>query len=158
MSSDGQMKVDGLGTEKCVWHVCWQSNETGWVCHWEVCLTCVLMVRWKWMRLSQRSVPDMYIGLQVKAEGRGTKKWCKRRCLEEQRFYEMTKLKRQFRDLLKVCFFFFLSFFLFFCFAHLVERWETFWIKFPTKSQTRTPQCIGKEMAMQGSDFNFMEQ
>ena len=37
----------------------------------------------------------------MKAEGRGTKKWCKRRCLEEQRFYEMTKLKRQFRDLLK---------------------------------------------------------
>ncbi|XP_070213312.1 probable ATP-dependent RNA helicase DHX34 isoform X2 [Littorina saxatilis] len=39
--------------------------------------------------------------IQVKAEGRGTKKWCKKRCLEEQRFYEMTKLKRQFRDLLK---------------------------------------------------------
>ncbi|WAQ98877.1 DHX34-like protein [Mya arenaria] len=37
----------------------------------------------------------------VKAEGRGTKKWCQRRGLEEQRFYEMTKLKRQFKDLLQ---------------------------------------------------------
>ncbi|PIK34094.1 putative ATP-dependent RNA helicase DHX34 [Apostichopus japonicus] len=40
--------------------------------------------------------------IQVKAErGAGSRKWCKRRCLEEQRFYEMSKLKRQFRDLLK---------------------------------------------------------
>ncbi|KAH3837771.1 probable ATP-dependent RNA helicase DHX34 [Dreissena polymorpha] len=39
--------------------------------------------------------------IQVKAEGRGTKKWCKRRGLEEQRFYEMTKLKRQFKELLQ---------------------------------------------------------
>lgn len=40
--------------------------------------------------------------VQVKAEGRGTRKWCKRRGLEEQRFYEMTKLKRQFKELLQV--------------------------------------------------------
>ncbi|XP_059177423.1 probable ATP-dependent RNA helicase DHX34 isoform X2 [Physella acuta] len=39
--------------------------------------------------------------IQVKAEGLGTRKWCRRRGLEEQRFYEMIKLKRQFRDLLK---------------------------------------------------------
>nr|KAG5694320.1 hypothetical protein BaRGS_035188 [Batillaria attramentaria] len=39
--------------------------------------------------------------IQVKAEGRGTRKWCRRRCLEEQRFYEMTKLKRQFKELLE---------------------------------------------------------
>ncbi|KAK6188313.1 hypothetical protein SNE40_004514 [Patella caerulea] len=39
--------------------------------------------------------------IQVKAEGRGTKKWCKHRAMEEQRFYEMIKLKRQFQDLLK---------------------------------------------------------
>ena len=38
----------------------------------------------------------------MKAEGRGTRKWCKRRSLEEQRFYEMTKLKRQFKELLQV--------------------------------------------------------
>ena len=40
--------------------------------------------------------------IEVKAEGRGTRKWCKRRGLEEQRFYEMTKLKRQFKELLQV--------------------------------------------------------
>ncbi|CAG2240965.1 DHX34 [Mytilus edulis] len=39
--------------------------------------------------------------IQVKAEGRGTKKWCKRRGLEEQRFYEMMKLRNQFKELLK---------------------------------------------------------
>ena len=40
--------------------------------------------------------------IQVKAEGRGTRKWCRRRGLEEQRFYEMSKLKQQFKELLKV--------------------------------------------------------
>ncbi|KAK3097302.1 hypothetical protein FSP39_008501 [Pinctada imbricata] len=40
--------------------------------------------------------------IQVKAEGQGTKKWCRKRALEEQRFYEMVKLKNQFKDLLKV--------------------------------------------------------
>ncbi|CAL1528445.1 unnamed protein product [Lymnaea stagnalis] len=39
--------------------------------------------------------------IQVKAQGQGTRKWCKRRGLEEQRFYEMIKLKRQFKDLLR---------------------------------------------------------
>ena len=29
-------------------------------------------------------------------------KWCKKRGLEEQRFYEMTKLRRQFEELLQV--------------------------------------------------------
>lgn len=32
-----------------------------------------------------------------------TKSWCKKRGLEEQRFYEITKLRRQFEDLLKDC-------------------------------------------------------
>lgn len=40
-------------------------------------------------------------------EGRNTssasRKWCNRRGLEEQRFYEMTKLRTQFKDLLKDC-------------------------------------------------------
>ncbi|XP_035824394.1 probable ATP-dependent RNA helicase DHX34 isoform X2 [Aplysia californica] len=39
--------------------------------------------------------------IQVKAQGQGTRKWSRRRGLEEQRFYEMTKLKRQFKDLLR---------------------------------------------------------
>ncbi|XP_032240622.2 probable ATP-dependent RNA helicase DHX34 isoform X1 [Nematostella vectensis] len=39
--------------------------------------------------------------IQVKSrQGSGSKKWCRRRGLEEQRFYEMSKLKRQFEDLL----------------------------------------------------------
>ena len=42
--------------------------------------------------------------VKVKAEGRGTRKWSKKRGLEEQRFYEMTKLKQQFKELLKVNF------------------------------------------------------
>lgn len=32
-----------------------------------------------------------------------TKQWCRRRGLEEQRFYEITKLRRQFQDLLTDC-------------------------------------------------------
>ncbi|CAL1264449.1 unnamed protein product [Larinioides sclopetarius] len=39
--------------------------------------------------------------LEVKAERQNSRKWCKRRGLEEQRFYEMTKLRRQFKELLK---------------------------------------------------------
>jgi ATP-dependent RNA helicase DHX34 len=43
--------------------------------------------------------------LEVKQENNGdpghSKRWCKRRGLEEQRFYEMTKLRRQFKDLLR---------------------------------------------------------
>ncbi|XP_038065791.1 probable ATP-dependent RNA helicase DHX34 isoform X2 [Patiria miniata] len=39
--------------------------------------------------------------IQVKAKGQPSRKWCKRRGLEEQRFYEMSKLKRQFEDLLR---------------------------------------------------------
>lgn len=38
--------------------------------------------------------------VKVKAEGGDSRKWCRRRGLEEQRFYEMTKLKQQFRELL----------------------------------------------------------
>lgn len=33
----------------------------------------------------------------------GTRVWCRRRGLEEQRFYEMTKLRTQFKDLLQDC-------------------------------------------------------
>ena len=34
-------------------------------------------------------------------ERENSRKWCKKRGLEEQRFYEMTKLRRQFEDLLR---------------------------------------------------------
>ncbi|XP_033630988.1 probable ATP-dependent RNA helicase DHX34 isoform X1 [Asterias rubens] len=39
--------------------------------------------------------------IQVKGKGQPSRKWCKKRGLEEQRFYEMSKLKRQFEALLR---------------------------------------------------------
>ncbi|XP_013170006.1 PREDICTED: probable ATP-dependent RNA helicase DHX34 [Papilio xuthus] len=39
--------------------------------------------------------------LSVKAEGRGGRDWCRRRGIEEQRFYELTKLAAQLRGLLQ---------------------------------------------------------
>lgn len=39
--------------------------------------------------------------LQIKSREGSSRKWCKRRALEEQRFYEMSKLKRQFEQLLQ---------------------------------------------------------
>ncbi|XP_049857625.1 probable ATP-dependent RNA helicase DHX34 isoform X1 [Schistocerca gregaria] len=42
--------------------------------------------------------------LEVKAErGSNSRTWCRRRGLEEQRFYEMIKLRRQFKELLQEC-------------------------------------------------------
>lgn len=38
----------------------------------------------------------------IRAGSSNSKKWCRRRGLEEQRFYEMTKLRTQFKDLLEV--------------------------------------------------------
>lgn len=38
---------------------------------------------------------------QFNHRNESTKKWCRRRGLEEQRFYEITKLRRQFEELLK---------------------------------------------------------
>lgn len=38
---------------------------------------------------------------QFNHKNESTKKWCRRRGLEEQRFYEITKLRRQFEELLK---------------------------------------------------------
>ncbi|XP_054169155.1 probable ATP-dependent RNA helicase DHX34 [Oppia nitens] len=39
--------------------------------------------------------------LDIKSEQQNSRKWCKHRGLEEQRFYEMTKLRQQFKDILK---------------------------------------------------------
>ncbi|XP_075225444.1 putative ATP-dependent RNA helicase DHX34 [Lycorma delicatula] len=48
--------------------------------------------------------------LEIKSKSSGSmqnnitsRQWCKRRGLEEQRFYEMTKIRAQFKDLLKDC-------------------------------------------------------
>lgn len=38
---------------------------------------------------------------QFNRKNDSTKQWCRRRGLEEQRFYEITKLRNQFKDLLK---------------------------------------------------------
>lgn len=38
-----------------------------------------------------------------RGETENTKQWCRRRGLEEQRFYEITKLRNQFQELLKDC-------------------------------------------------------
>ncbi|KAL7295806.1 hypothetical protein TKK_0010856 [Trichogramma kaykai] len=40
---------------------------------------------------------------EVRSGSSSSKKWCRRRGLEEQRFYEMTKLRTQFKDLLEDC-------------------------------------------------------
>ena len=40
--------------------------------------------------------------MQIKALNReNSRRWCRKRGLEEQRFYEMTKLRQQFKDLLE---------------------------------------------------------
>jgi hypothetical protein len=44
---------------------------------------------------------DRYV-YEVKADGQVTRTWCKRRGIEEQRLYDITKLRRQFQDILRV--------------------------------------------------------
>ena len=39
---------------------------------------------------------------EVRSSSSVSKKWCQKRGLEEQRFYEITKLRTQFKDLLEV--------------------------------------------------------
>ncbi|CAF0932979.1 unnamed protein product, partial [Didymodactylos carnosus] len=39
--------------------------------------------------------------VHIKADGTNTRMWCKRRGVEEQRLYDITKLRKQFKDLLK---------------------------------------------------------
>ncbi|XP_044260161.1 probable ATP-dependent RNA helicase DHX34 [Tribolium madens] len=48
----------------------------------------------EWLSVKQSSVP------MVKSKGESSKVWARKRCLEEQRFYEATKLLEQFRDIL----------------------------------------------------------
>ena len=40
--------------------------------------------------------------VQVKSTGENTRTWCKRRGIEEQRLYDITKLRRQFQEILRV--------------------------------------------------------
>ncbi|KAG7203421.1 hypothetical protein KM043_013488 [Ampulex compressa] len=51
----------------------------------------------EWLEVKQQSSQEF------RGSGSGSRKWCKRRGLEEQRFYEMTKLRSQFKELLQDC-------------------------------------------------------
>lgn len=50
----------------------------------------------KWLELKQSN-------FDRRNRHENTKQWCRRRGLEEQRFYEITKLRNQFQDLLQDC-------------------------------------------------------
>jgi hypothetical protein len=45
---------------------------------------------------------SLFFVLKVKSDGQNTRTWCKRRGVEEQRLYDITKLRRQFQDILRV--------------------------------------------------------
>nr|XP_034176312.1 probable ATP-dependent RNA helicase DHX34 isoform X2 [Osmia lignaria] len=51
----------------------------------------------EWLEMKQQNSQES------RSSGNSSRKWCKRRGLEEQRFYEMTKLRAQFKELLQDC-------------------------------------------------------
>ncbi|XP_032685966.1 probable ATP-dependent RNA helicase DHX34 [Odontomachus brunneus] len=51
----------------------------------------------EWLEVKQENSQE------YRGSGNNSRKWCKRRGLEEQRFYEMTKLRAQFKELLQDC-------------------------------------------------------
>ncbi|XP_076646959.1 putative ATP-dependent RNA helicase DHX34 [Halictus rubicundus] len=51
----------------------------------------------EWLEVKQQSSQES------RGSGSSSRKWCRRRGLEEQRFYEMTKLRTQFKELLQDC-------------------------------------------------------
>jgi len=54
----------------------------------------------EWLEVKQENFQEHRSG------SNSSRKWCRRRGLEEQRFYEMTKLRAQFKDLLQVSLYF----------------------------------------------------
>lgn len=50
----------------------------------------------EWLEVKQENAQE------YRSNNNSSRKWCRRRGLEEQRFYEMTKLRTQFKDLLQV--------------------------------------------------------
>lgn len=50
----------------------------------------------EWLEIKQQNSQES------RSTRNNSRKWCKRRGLEEQRFYEMTKLRAQFKELLQV--------------------------------------------------------
>lgn len=57
----------------------------------------------EWLEVKQES------SREYRGSSNNSRKWCKRRGLEEQRFYEMTKLRTQFKELLQVSLYFLFS-------------------------------------------------
>lgn len=56
-----------------------------------------------WLEVKQESsFSKSYDKNKDNARSGGSRQWCKKRGLEEQRFYEVTKLRTQFKDLLQV--------------------------------------------------------
>ncbi|XP_029667898.1 probable ATP-dependent RNA helicase DHX34 isoform X2 [Formica exsecta] len=51
----------------------------------------------EWLEVKQENSQE------YRGSGNSSRKWCRRRGLEEQRFYEMTKLRTQFKELLQDC-------------------------------------------------------
>ncbi|KAL0125435.1 hypothetical protein PUN28_004512 [Cardiocondyla obscurior] len=51
----------------------------------------------EWLEVKQENSQE------YRSSSNSSRKWCRRRGLEEQRFYEMTKLRSQFKDLLQDC-------------------------------------------------------
>ncbi|XP_071561060.1 probable ATP-dependent RNA helicase DHX34 isoform X3 [Temnothorax nylanderi] len=51
----------------------------------------------EWLEVKQENSQE------YRSSNNSSRKWCRRRGLEEQRFYEMTKLRAQFKDLLQDC-------------------------------------------------------
>ncbi|XP_011135591.1 probable ATP-dependent RNA helicase DHX34 [Harpegnathos saltator] len=51
----------------------------------------------EWLEVKQENSQE------YRSSGNSSRKWCRRRGLEEQRFYEMTKLRSQFKELLQDC-------------------------------------------------------
>lgn len=51
----------------------------------------------EWLEVKQENSQE------YRSSGNSSRKWCRRRGLEEQRFYEMTKLRAQFKELLQDC-------------------------------------------------------
>ncbi|XP_011163532.1 probable ATP-dependent RNA helicase DHX34 [Solenopsis invicta] len=51
----------------------------------------------EWLEVKQENAQE------YRSNNNSSRKWCRRRGLEEQRFYEMTKLRTQFKDLLQDC-------------------------------------------------------
>ncbi|XP_035720217.1 probable ATP-dependent RNA helicase DHX34 [Vespa mandarinia] len=51
----------------------------------------------EWLEVKQQSIHES------RGSGSNSRKWCRRRGLEEQRFYEMIKLRTQFKELLQDC-------------------------------------------------------